>query len=186
MHPTYPALSYSYSNHRPNAVQPVVIDPYWSTTWPTIRSILLSFLMLISSAAIIGLEIANVAMEYNKENDFKRLGMDTSKVGAGIWCGSISFLAAIFIVVIVCVRNKRVAATFALIAVTLAFFFTIILVGLTANSIQRDQDLYDMQRRLIIAILSIALFILTQCLIFFLMYISVFFSSATRISSVYY
>ncbi|CAF0841822.1 unnamed protein product [Adineta ricciae] len=167
MHPTYPALSYSYSNHRPNAVQPVVIDPYWSTTWPTIRSILLSFLMLISSAAIIGLEIANVAMEYNKENDFKRL-------------------AAIFIVVIVCVRNKRVAATFALIAVTLAFFFTIILVGLTANSIQRDQDLYDMQRRLIIAILSIALFILTQCLIFFLMYISVFFSSATRISSVYY
>ena len=55
--------------------------------------------MLISSAAIIGLEIANVAMEYNKDNDFKRLGMDTSKVGAGIWCGSISFLAAIFIVV---------------------------------------------------------------------------------------
>jgi len=92
---------------------------------------------------------------------------------------------------LVFVRNKRIAATFALIAVTLAFFFTIVLIGLTANAIQiyQNPDFYigleSTQYKLIIAILSIAAFILTQCIIFFIMYISVFFSSSTRQSTTF-
>jgi hypothetical protein len=83
------------------------------------------------------------------------------------------------------------AATFALIPVTLAFFFTIVLVGLTANSIQIDhysiytQHLDRTQYKLLIAILSIALFIITLCLTFFIMYISIFFSLFTRQSTKY-
>ncbi len=83
-------------------------------------------------------------------------------------------------------RNKRIAATFALIAVTLAFFFAIVLIGLTANAVQLDQYpgkdsiLQRNQYKLIIAILSLAAFIVTLCLSFFLMYLSVFFSSSTR------
>jgi len=92
---------------------------------------------------------------------------------------------------LVFVRNKRIAATFALIAVTLALLFTIVLVGLTANAIQVYQyphnglSLNTVQYQLIIAILSIALFIITHCILFFIMYISVFFSSSTRRPTIY-
>jgi hypothetical protein len=92
---------------------------------------------------------------------------------------------------LVFVRNKRIAATFALIAVTLAFFFAIVLIGLTGNAIQIYQNpafstgLETTQYKLIIAILSIAAFILTQCIVFFIMYITVFFSSSTRRSTTY-
>ncbi|UJR16101.1 hypothetical protein I4U23_003013 [Adineta vaga] len=184
--PTYSGLSYSYPGHKTRIVQPIVLDSNWLDTWPTIRSVLLGSLMMFSSAAVIALEIANVSIESNKDDNVEKLGMDPSKVGVGIWCGSISFLASICILIIIFTRNKRIAATFALIAVTLAFFFTIVLIGLSANSVQRNQDLYPIQYKLIIAILSIALFILTQCIIFFMIYISVFFSSETRISSDYY
>jgi hypothetical protein len=86
-------------------------------------------------------------------------------------------------------RNKRVAATFALLAVTLAFFFTIVLIGLSGNSIQNylyittHTDAEKIQNRLLIAILSIALFIMMLCITFFITYIRVFFSSRTRLSS---
>jgi uncharacterized BrkB/YihY/UPF0761 family membrane protein len=83
-------------------------------------------------------------------------------------------------------RNKRIAATFALLAVTLAFFFTIVLIGLMGNAIQNNLYITDLtdadkiQNKLLIAILSIALFIMTLCTIFFIMYIRVFFSSSAR------
>lgn len=82
-----------------------------------------------------------------------------------------------------CVRNKRIAATFALIAVGLAFLFTIVLVGLTANALQLNANLYTQQHRLVIAILSIALFILTQCLAYMFIYAGVFVSFAARVAS---
>ena len=87
--------------------------------------------------------------------------------------------------ILVFVRNKRVAATFALLATTLAFFFSIVLVGLTANAIQIDQHLSGStletrQYKLIIAILSLAATNILFCLLFFVMYICVFFSSSTR------
>lgn len=83
-------------------------------------------------------------------------------------------------------RNKRVAATFALIAVALAFLFTITLVGLIGNWVQNNRsitnrtDTEEIQYRLLIGILAIGLFIMILCMIFFLMYIEVFFSSSTR------
>jgi hypothetical protein len=81
--------------------RPVALDVNWFDTWPIIRSILLGSIMLISSAAIIGLEIANLAIEGNKNKyGTSELGGNTAKVGAGLWSGSISFLAAIFILVI--------------------------------------------------------------------------------------
>ncbi len=77
------------------------LDVNWSDTWPIIRSILLGSIMLISSAAVIGLEIANLAIEGNKSKyGTSELGGNTAEVGAGLWSGSISFLAAIFILVI--------------------------------------------------------------------------------------
>lgn len=87
---------------------------------------------------------------------------------------------------LVFIRNKRIAATFALLAVALAFCFTIVLIGLTGNSIQNffyKSDLTDadrIQNKLLIGILSIAVFIILLCLTFFIMYIRVFFSSSTR------
>ena len=135
--PVYPHVNLPYPTV-PHRTFP--LDVNWFDTWPIIRTILLAVIMLFSSAAIIGLDIANLAIEGKKQ--FSGLGVDSSKVGAGIWSGSISFLAALFILTIrmyknlfirsrfnvllflVFVQNKRIAATFALIAVTLAFFFT--------------------------------------------------------------
>jgi hypothetical protein len=85
---------------------------------------------------------------------------------------------------LVFVNHKRIAATFALIAVTLAFFFAIVLVGLTANGIQVDNavggSLLDPTTyQLISAILALALFIMALCIAFFIIYICVYFSSST-------
>jgi len=83
-------------------------------------------------------------------------------------------------------RNKRIAATFALLAVTLAFFFTIVLVGLIGNAVHNNlyitnrTDAEDTQNKLLIAILSIGLFMMILCVIFFIMYVQVFFSARTR------
>jgi hypothetical protein len=84
---------------------------------------------------------------------------------------------------LVFVQNKRLAAIFALIAVTVAFFFNIVLIGLTANIIQLDQNFgltNNKQYQLLSAILAIALFIFTLCIAFFIMFTIVFFSSSTR------
>ena len=56
--------------------------------------------MLICSVAIIGLDIANIAIEANKQNGTLTLGSNTGKVGAGIWSGSITFSAALFVLAI--------------------------------------------------------------------------------------
>jgi len=83
-------------------------------------------------------------------------------------------------------RNKRIAATFALLAVTLAFFFTIVLVGLIGNTVHNNlyitnrTDAEDTQNKLLIAILSIGLFMMILSIIFFIMYVQVFFSARTR------
>jgi hypothetical protein len=78
----------------------VPLDINWYNTWPSIKSICLSIPMIICSTAIIGLDIANIAIEGNKQNGTSQLGSGTGKVGAGIWCGAISFLAAVFILVV--------------------------------------------------------------------------------------
>jgi hypothetical protein len=97
--PIYPMGTYGMPIQGTVTFRPPQLDVNWSNTWPTIRTILLGSMMLISSAAIIGLDIANLAIEGNKaNNETSRLGWDTSKVGAGIWSGSISYLAAIFII----------------------------------------------------------------------------------------
>ena len=97
---TSPITLYGNPNHRTIVFQPTSLDTNWFDTWPIIRSILLGSIMLLSSAAVIGLDIANLAIEGNKGSGIARLGMGPAKVGAGIWSGSISFLAAIFILVI--------------------------------------------------------------------------------------
>jgi len=79
---------------------PAPLDVTWYSSWPSVRTALLSVTMLICSAAIISLDIANVAIEANKQNQTSKLGSGTGKVGAGIWSGSVSFLAAIVILVI--------------------------------------------------------------------------------------
>lgn len=56
--------------------------------------------MLISSAAVVGLDIGNLAIEGNKPAEWKAFGQGPAKVGAGLWSGSISFLAAVFILTI--------------------------------------------------------------------------------------
>jgi hypothetical protein len=209
--PLYPLHSYAYPNQGTVTFQSTIFDVNWYETWPIIRSILVASMMVLSSAAIIGLDIANLAIEGSKTGGSAMLGSGTAKVGAGIWSGSISFLAAIFIIMIsksifhkptsisswflsssslVLVRNKRIAATFALLAVILAFFFSIVLVGLSANAVQLDQYFGDSilnrnQYKLMIAILSLAAFNITLCLAFFIMYITVFFSSPTRPSLKY-
>lgn len=76
------------------------LDINWSNTWSSMRSICLSIAMIICSAAIIGLDIANIAVERNKQSGLSKLGSDTGKVGAGIWTGTITFFTAIFILII--------------------------------------------------------------------------------------
>ena len=83
-----------------NACYPVVevpLDINWYRTWPKLISIFLGIVILMCSMAIIGLDIANVAIEANKQNGGSKLGSDGSKVGAGIWSGALSFFAALFI-----------------------------------------------------------------------------------------
>ena len=96
----YPFNPYIYPTQRTVAFQRPPLDVNWFNAWPIIRSILIGSVMLLSSAAIIGLDIANLAIEGNKNAPLKHLGLGTAKVGAGIWSGSISFIAAIFIIVI--------------------------------------------------------------------------------------
>lgn len=203
--PIYPVHRFNNPLQGTVPFRNTLLDVNWSRAWPVITSILLGCIMLITSAAIVGLDIANLAIEGKKKNhDIVSFGEGTAKVGAGIWSGSISFLAGISIIVIsmyfsfkfteiffisfylVFVKDRRVAATLALIAVTIAFFFTIVLIGLTANAVQIHQyplyngDLDSTQYKLVISILSLAAFILTLCITYFIMYISVFFSSDTR------
>lgn len=88
--------------------------------------------------------------------------------------------------VAVFLRSKRVAATFALLAVTLAFLFMIVLVGLIGNTVQtyirltEPVDTDPTQFKLLIAILSIGAFVIVLCMIFFLMYGRVFFARSAR------
>jgi hypothetical protein len=76
------------------------LDVNWYKTWPRVTSILLSITMVICSTTIIGLDIANTAIEGNKQNGTSKLGSEPGKVGAGIWSGSLFFLSAIFILAI--------------------------------------------------------------------------------------
>lgn len=83
-------------------------------------------------------------------------------------------------------RNKRITATFALVAVTLAFLFLIVLIGLIGNAIQNNlyandrTDADKIQNRLLIAILSIASALIIFCIMFFIIYMRVYFSSSIR------
>ena len=92
-------------------------------------------------------------------------------------------------VFLVFMRNRRIAATFALVVVILAFLFLIVLIGLIGNSIQNNlyannrTDTDNIQNKLLIAILAIATVPAIFCIIFFLIYIRVFFSSSTRPST---
>jgi hypothetical protein len=78
----------------------VPLDINWYSKWPSLKSVCLSITMIIFSTTIISLDIANTAIEGNKQNGSSKLGSGTGKVGAGIWSGSIDFFAAIFILVI--------------------------------------------------------------------------------------
>ncbi|CAF1204340.1 unnamed protein product [Adineta ricciae] len=148
--PTYATVSYPPSS----------IDIHWYNAWPRVRIILLAITMLICSAALISLDIANLAIEGSKSNDTSKFGSGPGKVGAGIWSGTVAFVASICILNIVFLKNKRQASTSALIAVTLAFFLMIVLVGLTGNTVQTNlyltnvTDADKIQHKLLIAMLS--------------------------------
>jgi hypothetical protein len=77
--------------------QSAPLDTNWHNTWPTVKAIVLGVIMLICSIAIISLDIANLAIEGNKQNGTSTLGMGTGTVGAGVWSGFVSSLAASFI-----------------------------------------------------------------------------------------
>jgi hypothetical protein len=96
----YNTSPYAIPAYGPVTYQAAPLDVNWYNTWPSARSILLSITMVICSTAIIGLDIANIAIEGNKPNGTAKLGSGTGKVGAGIWSGSICFFTAIFILVI--------------------------------------------------------------------------------------
>ncbi|CAF1588462.1 unnamed protein product [Rotaria magnacalcarata] len=170
--------------------QVVISDVNWRNSWSNIRSLVISVTLLFCSTAIIGLDIANVAIEANKQNGTSKLGSGTATVGAGIWSGSVSFMAAIFIFITIFARNKRVAATFALLAVVLTFFFTIVLIGLIGNSVQinlsetQRTNAEQVQDKLSIAILSFAVPTMIACMVFFAVYTTVLFSSCTSQSNI--
>jgi hypothetical protein len=88
--PAYGAVSY----------QVAPLDVNWYKTWPNFKSILLSIAIIICSTAVIGVEIANIAIEGSKQNGTSQLGSGPGKVGVGVWSGFISFISAIFILVI--------------------------------------------------------------------------------------
>jgi hypothetical protein len=79
------------------AYQVAPLDINWYSTWPSAKSICLSVVMIICSTTIISLDIANLAIEGNKQNGTSKLGSGTGQVGVGIWSGFIYFLTAIFI-----------------------------------------------------------------------------------------
>jgi hypothetical protein len=93
----YPMHPYGSTIHGAVAYRPSPLDVNWSDTWPIIRTILIGSMMLLSSAAIIGLDIANLVTVGNNNGI---LGGSTTKVGAGIWTGCISFVAGIFVTMI--------------------------------------------------------------------------------------
>ena len=186
--PTYATVSYPPSS----------VDIHWYHAWPRVRTILLAITTLVCSAAIISLDIANLAIEGSKSNDTSKFGSGPSKVGAGIWSGTVAFFASIAILTIsksnlierchltlsfsVFLQNKRQASTAALVAVTLAFFLMVVLVGLTGNTVQTNfyltnvSDADKIQQKLVIAMLSVGSFVVVLCIIFFLLYSRVFFS----------
>ena len=99
--PVYPIAPYGNLVYGTVAFRPPLLDVNWFDTWPIIRSILLGSIMMVCSAAIVGLDIANLAIEGKKQNGTPpMLGDGTAKVGAGLWSGCISFLASIFIIAI--------------------------------------------------------------------------------------
>lgn len=81
------------------------------------------------------------------------------------------------------------AATFALIAVTMAFLFMVVLVGLSGNAVLNFRYAVDRtdagktQEKLQISMLAIANFIMLICVAYFVLYITVLFSRFTRLSS---
>ena len=91
-----------------------------------------------------------------------------------------------------CVNDKRVAATFALIATIIGFILSIVLLAFTANTIQLYPAVSDetpealltpintKQRKLIIAMLALSIFNLVLCFSFFIIYNIVYFSPFTR------
>jgi hypothetical protein len=96
----YNTSPYAIPSYGNVAYQVAPLDITWYNTWPKFKSIILSIGIIICSTAIIGLDIANVAIEAGKQDGTSKLGSGPGKVGAGIWSGSMSFLAAIFILVI--------------------------------------------------------------------------------------
>jgi len=105
--PRRQALVYPTTSHvRPNIAgtqfKIAVPDANWYKTWPKSSSSLLGSLLLITSAAIIGLDIANLAIEGKKDDSYllKGLGLGVAKVGAGLWAGCSTFLAGILVLVI--------------------------------------------------------------------------------------
>ena len=96
----YNTPPYVIPAYGPVAYQTTPLDVTWHNAWPKFKTILLSIAIIICSTVVIGLEIANLAIEGSKQNGTLQLGLGPGKVGAGIWSGFISFLAAIFILVI--------------------------------------------------------------------------------------
>lgn len=96
----YTNSPYGVPAYAPVIYPTTTLDVNWSRTWPKIRSLLLAAILLTSSVAIIGLDIANLAIEGNKQNETAQIGLGTDKVGAGIWSGSVCIFAAGFIVAI--------------------------------------------------------------------------------------
>ena len=96
----YTASPYGAPAYGTVAYQTAPLDVDWFNAWPRVRSILLAVAMLLSSAAVIGLDITNVVIESHKSNGTSKIGLATGKVAAGIWCGSVSLSAAIFILAI--------------------------------------------------------------------------------------
>ena len=81
------------------------------------------------------------------------------------------------------------AATFALLAVAMAFLCMVVLVGLVGNAVQNFRYVTDRtdadktQQRIIVSMLAIAGFILLLCAAYVVLYTTVFFSRFTRLSS---
>ena len=96
----YAASPYGAPAYGTVAYQTAPLDVDWFNAWPRVRSILLAVAMLLSSAAVIGLDTTNIIIESNKPNGTSKIGLATGKVAAGIWCGSVSLAAAIFIIAI--------------------------------------------------------------------------------------
>lgn len=198
---------YNVPPYGPVIYQTAPIGARWPKKWPNFRFVFIGIGLLLCSSTIIGLDIANIAIEGNKQNGTSKLGHSTDKVGAGIWTGCITFISATFILTasksnlsisiifffcfLVLTRHKRLTLTFALFTVLFAFCFLIVLVGLIGNAIQTNfsttnhTDAENIQNKILISILSFALLALVFCLVFFLFYIRAFFSSSVRLPNRY-